>query len=145
MQVLQFPSINGVVVTWVVAIRSSRATSTRRGFDSPLMHPELPRNFFFFPFVRTSSKSTVNVHSIGAHYRRPYRASAPSRRPRSFHPYLPSKGHAAHPAATVTHHSPPLPLTTHFPPRPRSDCFQPLHYYLGVVQYSIRNVVCGGR
>jgi hypothetical protein len=31
------PSINGVVVTWVVATKW-RAASTRRGFDSPLMH-----------------------------------------------------------------------------------------------------------
>jgi hypothetical protein len=35
------PSINGVVVTWVVATER-REVSTRRGFDSLLMHMFLP-------------------------------------------------------------------------------------------------------
>lgn len=47
-------------------------------------------------------------------------------------------------AITTTHHSK---LTTTSPSSPSlqthpSDCVQPLHYYLDVVQYSIRNVVC---
>ena len=37
--------INGVVVTWVVAIKSS-TSSTRRGFDSLLMHSVDEVEFF---------------------------------------------------------------------------------------------------
>ena len=67
-------SINGVVVTWVVAI-SWRAASTRRGFDSPLMQ--------FFVFLAFFNIFTVEVHSDTALYSKDvnirYRAPSISR------------------------------------------------------------------